>query len=160
MSNNCLPDSTTNIFGCVLSELQSEDTYRYSADALFTLLVVLPSVIIIFRGIWNVYDVLIFPDDVILSDVASFIGGYILMLALLALQPILSRISANLDLRPMAYKVIFEDVIMIIATWSNVLLWRGGWNLCLRYVIPEPELGSWVCHVTGTVVLIGLQVWI
>lgn len=137
--------------------MQSEETIRYAADALFSLFIVLTSVIVIWRGVWNVFDHVIFPGDPVMSDVVSFGAGMALMTLMLLLQPLCSRISAALDLRPVA-KVVFEDVVMVAATWSNILLWRGGWNLCLRYVIPDPEIGSWFSHVTSTFLLIGLQV--
>ena len=58
----------------------------------------------------------------------------------------------------MVYKIMFEDVVVLAATWANLLLWRGAWDLCLAYVIPDPVVGGWICHWVGTVSLILLQV--
>ena len=65
--------------------------------------------------------------------------------------------STRLDDYPV-WKILFEDVIMLVATWANLLLWRGGWDLCVKYVIPDPLIGGWICHWLGTIGLMSLQV--
>lgn len=69
--------------------------------------------------------------------------------------------SHILDRRP-ALKLLFEDFIFLVLTWSNLLLWRGSWNLCIRLFLPPdgvagPALGAWVSHFLGTVGLMTLQ---
>ena len=72
---------------------------------------------------------------------------------------LLGLISTKLDqCSNSIWKIIFEDVIMLVATWTNLLLWRGAWDLCLAYVIPDPLVGGWICHWIGTIGLVGLQV--
>ena len=66
--------------------------------------------------------------------------------------------SSRLDEYPVIYKVMFEDLVFLAATWANLLLWRGAWDLCVEYVIPDPMVGGWICHWIGTVSLILFQV--
>ena len=67
-------------------------------------------------------------------------------------------ISTRLDDQPAVWKIVFEDLIMLVATWVNLLLWRGGWDLCVKYFIPDPLICGWICHWLGSVGLIALQV--
>jgi hypothetical protein len=48
---------------------------------------------------------------------------------------------------------VWDDAVNFVAFVLLVFLWRGGWNLNERFIIPEKELGGWVNHVIGLVVL-------
>jgi len=59
-------------------------------------------------------------------------------------------------------KLLFEDFLFLVLTWSNLLLWRGSWNLCIRLFLPPdgvagPAAGAWVSHALGTVGLMTIQ---
>lgn len=131
-------------------------------DCLFTQFVIVSSSICVWRGIWNFADAFIFPhirnhsDDQ--SDVVSLLSGLLITLFFISLQCPTSRLSALLDGHTWA-KIAFEDVIFMILMWSNLLLWRGGWNLCIRHFLPKRHVGSWVSHWIGTVGLMLLQVF-
>ena len=145
---------------------------------------VVTSNILVWRGIWNVYDAFLYPEDHLFSDLVSLVLGYVLCILMFFLQwpagkrechgivsalilnqfegrshLISGLISTKLDqCSNSIWKIIFEDVIMLVATWTNLLLWRGAWDLCLAYVIPDPLVGGWICHWIGTIGLVGLQV--
>lgn len=131
-------------------------------DCLFTQFVIVSSSICIWRGIWNIADAFIFPhikghpdDD---SDLVSLLFGLLSTFFFLILQYPTSQLSARLDSHPWA-KIAFEDALFTILMWSNMLLWRGSWNLCIRHFLPKRHVGSWVSHWIGTVGLMVLQVF-
>jgi len=72
----------------------------------------------------------------------------------------LSAVSQLLDRRP-RLKLMFEDFVFLVLTWSCLLLWRGSWNLCIRLFLPPetagPAVGAWVSHALGTIGLMTLQ---
>ena len=51
----------------------------------------------------------------------------------------------------------FDQTITMLQYFSSLLLWRGAWNLNMRFVISDPLVGGWVNHVIGTVLLMSLQ---
>jgi len=91
---------------------------------------------------------------------STIIGFSVTAIILFSYWP-LSAMSRRLDQRP-ALKLLFEDSVFLVLTWSNLLLWRGSWNLCIRLFLPPdgaagPALGAWVSHALGTVGLMTLQ---
>ena len=104
------------------------------------------------------YDEFLFPHRHLVSDLISIIVGYAILSVLFVLEFPLSFISNRLSRRESKVpKIVFEDIVMFVATWATLLLWRGGWDLCLKYVIPDKVIGGWVSHWIGTWGLIVLQ---
>ena len=133
----------------------------FVCDCLFTQFVIVSSSICIWRSIWNVLDAFIFPARHFRSDVVSLAAGFSVTTAILFSCWPLSAASRRLDGRP-ALKLLLEDVIFVVLTWSCLLLWRGSWNLCIRLFLPPdgvagPAVGAWVSHVLGTIGLMTLQ---
>lgn len=131
-------------------------------DCLFTQFIVVSSSICIWRGIWNIIDAFIFPHvkghSDTRSDMLSLGTGLSITILFFSLQVPTSWISAKLD-RNHWIKVIFEDCIFLVLIWSNLLLWRGSWNLCIHHFLPIHHVGSWVSHWIGTVGLMIFQVF-
>ena len=125
-------------------------------DIAFSQFVLVSLTIFVWRGIWNVLDGVFFPENHFISDVGSLVLGYILLIFLFALQYPASLLSSALDSHHIAFKIIFEDIIMVIATWGVLLLWRGAWDLLHTY-FPDELVGGWVCHGIGAVGLFILQ---
>ena len=92
-----------------------------------------------------------------MSDVISLGLGYAGFLFMFSLEWPLSRLSEILENKSRYAKLVYEDVILVVATWFCLLLWRGGWDLCLEYVIPTPVVGEWASHCIGTAALLILQ---
>lgn len=88
----------------------------------------------------------------------SFLIGLLSTVCFLSAQLPTSRLSAKLD-DHLWVKIAFEDILFTVLMWSNLLLWRGSWNLCVRHFLPKPYVGSWVSHWIGTVGLMALQVF-
>ena len=69
----------------------------------------------------------------------------------------MSLLSARLDNGHRLLKIAYEDVIIVLATWGVLNVWRGEWDLLKEYFLPDQFIGGWVCHWIGTVGLMLLQ---
>lgn len=121
------------------------------------------STVCIWRSIWNILDAFIFPQRHYRSDVVCLIAGSISVLLFhLASYP-LSLVSDFLQSRRFI-KLFFEDSIFLVLTWTNLLMWRGGWNLCIyHFLSPDGPsgvlLGAWLSHFIGTFGLMAFQLF-
>jgi len=127
-------------------------------DCCFTQFIIVPSSICIWRAIWNILDAFVFPHLHEWSDLVSLTAGFVGISVFFLLQYPTSFVSQRLDKYPWP-KLVFEDVMFLMLTWLNLLLWRGGWNLCENHFLPDPHLGGWVSHCIGTVGLLSMQVF-
>ena len=110
------------------------------------------------RGIWNVLDETLFPDNLLLSDVTSLALGYIILILLFLLEYPASRISSCLERKKLpTAKILFEDFVMAVATWGVLMIWRGAWDLLHSYFFPDKLVGGWVSHAIGVTGLLILQ---
>ena len=53
----------------------------------------------------------------------------------------------------------YEDGMYLIILFFMSALWRGAWNLNVRYLISCPRVGGMVHHFTGTILLLVLNVY-
>jgi hypothetical protein len=128
-------------------------------DCLFTQFIIIFSSICIWRGIWNIFDAFLLPSHHYMSDIISLVTGTAIIGVMFILQPPLAWVSEKLDAKSRMWKLIYEDFVFFIATWANLLLWRGAWDLCIEFFLPDPQTGSWVCHWIGTIGMMSLQVF-
>ena len=141
--------------------MQHSRICAFVCDCLFTQFIIVTSSICIWRSIWNILDAFIFPARHFRSDIVSLAAGFSITSVILFSCWPLSVVSRWLDRRP-ALKLLFEDSIFVMLTWSCLLLWRGSWDLCIRLFLPPdgaagPVAGAWVSHALGTVGLMMLQ---
>ena len=54
-------------------------------------------------------------------------------------------------------QVIWEDLAYAVIFLELTLMWRGTWNL-LVYLLPDPEVGGWVCHILGAIIFFCMEV--
>jgi len=146
---------------CVTACVQHSRICAFVCDCLFTQFVIVSSSICIWRSIWNILDEFIFPQRHFRSDVVSLAAGFSVTSVILFSCWPLSAVSRRLDCRP-TLKLLFENFIFLVLTWSCLLLWRGSWNLCVRKFLPAdgpagPAVGAWVSHALGTLGLMTLQ---
>jgi hypothetical protein len=91
--------------------------------------------VFIWRSIWNLIDIYIFPDNFQLSNWVTLIiglAGYLLTLLLYH------------------YIDLSSYLIIILLNFSSVFIWRSIWNLIDIYVIPDDfELSNWVTLIIG-----------
>jgi len=133
----------------------------FVCDCLFTQFVIVTSSICLWRSIWNILDAFLLPHRHFRSDVVSLIAGFFTTIVIVYSYRPLSVVSHRLDHRPML-KLVFEDIIFIVLTWTTLLLWRGSWDLCVQLFLPAdgvggPALGAWVSHALGTIGLLSFQ---
>ncbi|XP_022689869.1 uncharacterized protein LOC111260991 isoform X3 [Varroa jacobsoni] len=93
-------------------------------DQLFSIFVVQPSVILIWRGLWNIQDYTLLPKDPVKSANISCLAGTLVTIVLYLLQDSVAEIT--LALRPCA-RFGVELVWQQLAVASSVTLWRGQW---------------------------------
>ncbi len=136
---------------------EAENLHIYAMDVCFTQIVVVSLNILVWRGIWNILDAFLYPHDHLVSDIASLIIGYAIMVLMFLLQYPMSLISARLDRHHSFVKIAYEDFIIAVATWGVLLVWRGQWDVLKKYFLPDKLVGGWACHWIGTVGLMLLQ---
>ncbi|ELT95825.1 hypothetical protein CAPTEDRAFT_177777 [Capitella teleta] len=137
---------------------EPQHTWKFIGDVLFTQFVIVTSNIAMWRGMWNILDAFLFPGDVLLSDLVSLVVGFGVIACLFALQLPCGYISERLDAHK-GWKICYENVLFLVLCWANLMLWRGGWDLCVHYMLPHSLLGPWLCHWIGTLGLMAFQVF-
>ncbi|XP_022689872.1 uncharacterized protein LOC111260991 isoform X6 [Varroa jacobsoni] len=117
--------ATTRFHAKFRSRLQSYGSRLWSfCDQLFSIFVVQPSVILIWRGLWNIQDYTLLPKDPVKSANISCLAGTLVTIVLYLLQDSVAEIT--LALRPCA-RFGVELVWQQLAVASSVTLWRGQW---------------------------------
>ena len=144
---------------CCSDLFQTSIPWKFALAGFYTQFVIITSNVAIWRGMWNVLDAFLFPEDPLTSFVSSLVLGYLILLQMFALEYPASETATRLDGYPRQYKIIFENILVFIATWATLLVWRGAWELVVHYVIPDKVVGGWTCHWIGTVGLLTLQVF-
>ena len=84
-----------------------------------------------------------YPHDHFKSDIASLIIGYSVMVVFFVLQYPMSLLSARLDNSHRLLKIAYEDVIIALATWGVLNVWRGEWDILKEYFLPDQLIGGW-----------------
>ena len=112
------------------------------------------------RCVWCVWDALLFPHDSLMSDVVNFAAGTLGTSLLFLLQRPLGSVSVHFEKTGrLRAKYAWEGSVYIFVFAVLSSLWRGGWNLNLRYLITDPFVGGWVHHVCGVVLFLLLQTY-
>ena len=131
----------------------------YISDAYFSQMIILGLAIGCWRSLFNVIDTLLSPDDSLQADIISAEVGLVSCAVILSLQWPLGQVSAKLaKAGQLALKLLWEDCVYAISFVALAFLWRGVWNLNVRFFLPEyPPLGPWVNFALGSVGLLGMQ---
>jgi len=132
-------------------------TKAYFVDCLFTQFVINALAIIAWSWMWIMQYQLIYPDDPQFGDHFSLALGYALCVLLYVLDKPLASVSNRLSNKGFYYKLVFEDAVVFCTFFMHCILWRGAWNCTARYIIPDFEVGGWVCFVVGSIGLLALQ---
>ena len=132
-------------------------TLKYVLDSCFSHFFLLGLTVLSWQGMWNVLGSFIYPDDATFSDFFCLALGYALLFVLFLTEELLAAATVWISKHGFYCKLIWEDVVYTAVFICTGILWRGGWNLTATYVIPDIEVGGWVCFVLGSVLLISLQ---
>jgi len=108
-------------------------------DSFFTVVFIHQMTVFYWRGLWEVFDVYVFPGDGYSSSVICLLISFVLHGVLCILQPVFNRLfrSAEKSEHRRSWQWLLETVIYFIGNPICVTQWRGVWNLCNEYVDPS-----------------------
>jgi hypothetical protein len=126
---------------------------QYTFDFILYELVEAPLVIIAWRGLYNLSDLYIYPDNKSYSMLISFTIGYSLFFLLALLQ--IPFIRCFIKKQHKTMYTLIANGFHLIAFVSVVQIWRSLWIICEQYInIPDyHHLTLWLCYIVAYVVL-------
>ncbi|CAD5119889.1 DgyrCDS8471 [Dimorphilus gyrociliatus] len=137
---------------------RKNDLFPYLLDAFLSHVIVFGLAVSVWKNAWDLMDVFIFPNQPRISDLFCVVAGYFISTSLFVFQTKLARVSASMDGRQ-RWRLIYEDCVYVFALIALLLLYRGMWNLCSKYILPESSVGALLCHLFGTVSLFSMQIF-
>ncbi|XP_066151731.1 uncharacterized protein [Euwallacea fornicatus] len=130
----------------------TEQFSLFLLDCLFSVFIVGVLVVFVWRGLWHMLDIFLFPDDSYASAHGSLVLGYAIIAAVYLLQPLVRSICNKLS---GASRLLFADSFVIFALLGTVNVWRGIWNSLDIYFLPDNmALSCWITLVVSSVSLI------
>jgi hypothetical protein len=110
-------------------------------------------VIIAWRGVYNLSDLYIYPENKTYSMLISFAIGYSLFFLLALLQIPFIRCFIKKQHR-IIYSLI-ANIFHLLAFISVVQIWRCLWIICEQYIniADYHHLTLWLCYIVAYVVL-------
>ncbi|CAG5083358.1 Protein of unknown function [Cotesia congregata] len=131
----------------------TRDWTLYVLDCLFSVGIVGTLVVFVWRGIWVLLDLHLFPDNREYSSICSLIIGYVIVAITFCLQPVMRYACSRIQGLP---RLLAADAFLLLSFIGTVNVWRGVWSMLDLWFIPEdPELSCWITHV-GCFVFLGL----
>ena len=123
---------------CFLFQV-SRGLFSYILDCLFTVCIIHSLIVSFWRGLWSLYDLLFFPDDLFHSALYGLILGYVLTISGWILQyPVNTTLKGFRKLQyPKILEIIVEDGYSFILNSAAVTTWRGIWNLMALKAWPQ-----------------------
>ncbi|XP_078049072.1 uncharacterized protein LOC144476245 [Augochlora pura] len=133
----------------------TRDWSLYLLDCAFSVGVVGTLVVFVWRGVWILVDIYLFPDDPEYSAIGSLAIGYVIVTVTYCLQPLMKYVCGRL--RGLA-RLIAADGFLLLSFLGTVNVWRAIWNLLDLWLIPSNlELSCWITHVGCFVFLVLLN---
>ncbi|CAF1150445.1 unnamed protein product [Adineta steineri] len=127
--------------------------WQYTFDFILYEIVEAPLVVIAWRGLYNLSDLYISPDNKSISMLISFTIGYSLFFLLALLQiPIIQCLIKKHHKNVYSF---ISNIFHLIAFISVVQIWRSLWMMCEQYInIPGyHHLTLWLCYIVAYGVL-------
>ncbi|CAH1246948.1 Hypp7799 [Branchiostoma lanceolatum] len=123
-------------------------TWRFVGDVVLTVVVIISTVILTWRGAWQLLDFFIFPSDLTRSTWTSLGIGYAVYITLLVLESPTSCFVGRIKSFYVGMGV--EMVFSFVSGMGSVTVWRGLWLMYDVYVLPDrPVTSFWVTHGVG-----------
>nr|XP_034172936.1 uncharacterized protein LOC117600938 isoform X1 [Osmia lignaria] len=136
-------------------QLNTRDWSLYLLDCAFSVGVVGTLVVFVWRGVWMLLDLYLFPEDREYSAIGSLAIGYGIVTVTFSLQPLMRHVCARLQGLP---RLIAADSFLLLSFLGTVNVWRGIWNILDLWLLPDnPELSCWITHVGCFVFLVLLN---
>ena len=121
-------------------------------DSLLTVCVVHQLVVFYWRGVWEIFDVHLLPNDNHKSAIICLIIAYSLQSIVCLIQP-----AVNCACRSNRSKLLrwaAEVVVFFFASLVGVVLWRGVWLLLNVHFLPASRaFSACLTHLMGIAVL-------
>ncbi|KAF7287351.1 uncharacterized protein LOC143191033 [Rhynchophorus ferrugineus] len=129
-----------------------EKVSLFILDCLFSVLIIGTLVVFVWRGMWIIVDLFLFPDDRIASAHGSLILGYSIIAIVYLLQPIIRSICSKLT---GAGRLLFADMFIIFSLIGTINVWRGIWMSLDIYLLPDNQaMSCWITFVVSLTLLI------
>ncbi|XP_065088997.1 uncharacterized protein fusl isoform X2 [Ochlerotatus camptorhynchus] len=133
----------------------SKEPGLYVLDCMFSVLVIGSLVVFVWRGLWVLLDLKLFPEDHALSAWASVLIGYGVTAVIFSLQPLMRWTCDRLS---GIWRVIVADLFLFFSFLATINVWRGVWHLLDDYFLPEnPLMSNWITHGVSLLLLILLN---
>ncbi|XP_031839255.1 uncharacterized protein LOC116429898 isoform X1 [Nomia melanderi] len=133
----------------------TRDWSLYLLDCAFSVGVVGTLVVFVWRGVWILVDLYLFPDDRKYSAIGSLAIGYVIVTVTFSLQPLMRYVCARLQ---GLARLVAADGFLLLSFLGTVNVWRGIWNLLDLWLVPSNlELSCWITHVGCFVFLVLLN---
>lgn len=132
----------------------AQDSKRelYLLDTLLTVFVIHQLVVFYWRGVWEIFDVHLLPDNRHMSAIICLIIAYTLQVLLCLMQAAANALCPLKRSKILRWAL--EVVIFFFANLVGVACWRGVWILLNHHFIPSNHgLSAGVTHLIGIVVL-------
>ena len=102
----------------------------------------------------------IYPDDLEKHEIVCALSGFAGVIVFFSIQGILRKISIYYEQKQdQMSKLLFENLAYLVAIIFLCLLWRGVWNLNIRYMITDQKEGGAVNHVVGMLGLLLFNIY-
>ncbi|CAK9830948.1 hypothetical protein ANTRET_LOCUS8028 [Anthophora retusa] len=133
----------------------TRDWSLYLLDCAFSVGVVGTLVVFVWRGVWILVDIYLFPEDREYSAIGSLAIGYVIVTVTFSLQPLMRYVCARLQ---GLARLIVADGFLLLSFLGTVNVWRGIWNVLDLWLVPDnPELSCWITHIGCFVFLVLLN---
>ncbi|KXJ84029.1 uncharacterized protein LOC109432868 isoform X2 [Aedes albopictus] len=133
----------------------SKEPGLYVLDCMFSVLVIGSLVVFVWRGLWVLLDLQLFPEDHALSAWASVLIGYGVTAVTFSLQPLMRWACDRLT---GLWRVIVADLFLFFSFIGTINVWRGVWHLLDHYFLPDNVLlSNWITHGVSLLLLILLN---
>ncbi|XP_006608450.1 uncharacterized protein LOC122721104 isoform X3 [Apis laboriosa] len=133
----------------------TRDWSLYLLDCAFSVGVVGTLVVFVWRGVWILFDLYLFPDNHEYSAIGSLAIGYVIVTMTFSLQPLMRYACARLQ---GLARLIVADCFLLLSFLGTVNVWRGIWNVLDLWLVPDnPEMSCWITHVGCFVFLVLLN---
>lgn len=133
----------------------TRDWSLYLLDCAFSVGVVGTLVVFVWRGVWILFDLYLFPKDREYSAIGSLAIGYMIVTVTFSLQPLMRYACARLQGWA---RLIAADGFLLLSFLGTVNVWRGIWNVLDLWLVPDNrELSCWITHVGCFVFLVLLN---
>lgn len=143
------------MFRVDVSSASTRDWWCYLLDCAFSVVVVGTPVVFVWRGVWILFDLYLYPEDRKSSAIGSLVIGYAIVVLSFSLQPLMQYICGRLQ---GCARLIAADAFLLLSFLGTVNVWRGIWGALDHWFIPEnPVLSCWITHVGCFVFLVLLH---